>query len=214
MERSLHHIRQDYQSPALRKADTADCPFEQFETWFEFATNRVTEPTAAILATASKTGKPAARTVLLKAYGKTGFIFYTNYESQKGRELAENPRASLLFVWLELHRQIRIGGRVEKVAPEVSDAYFAERPEGSRIGAWASAQSNVIESRELLEQAVEKMSARFAKAANISRPPHWGGYRIIPDEFEFWQGQPSRLHDRISYQLQTDGKWIKARLQP
>ena len=164
------------------------------------------------LATATKDGTPAARIVLLKSFDEHGFVFYTNYQSRKGMELSENERACLLFYWSPLWRQVRIEGSVEKVSEAESDRYFQSRPLGSRIGAWASKQSEVFESRAALEKRFEEFSLKFA--ANVPRPPHWGGYRLKPTTIEFWQGRDNRLHDRLRYRLQDNGAWIVERLGP
>jgi pyridoxamine 5'-phosphate oxidase len=164
------------------------------------------------LATSTKDGKPSARIVLLKGYDEKGFVFYTNYESHKGLELAENPNAALVFFWKEIERQIRIEGIVEKISATESDAYFFSRPEGSRISAWASPQSTIIETRELLETNVQRYTAEFKNS--IPRPPHWGGYRVMPLKIEFWQGRSNRLHDRIQYTKTTEGSWKAERLAP
>lgn len=165
------------------------------------------------LATASADGMPDGRVVLLKAFDQTGFVFYTNYHSAKGQQLLENPRACLVFFWAALERQVRISGLVSLAPPKMSDDYFNSRPEGSRIGAWASPQSEVIESREWLEENERKLEKEFEQGA-IHRPPHWGGYILKPTRIEFWQGRPSRLHDRIQYTLQGNGRWKIERLAP
>jgi pyridoxamine 5'-phosphate oxidase len=165
------------------------------------------------LATAAHDGKPSARMVLLKGFDQNGFVFYTNYESRKGHELDENPRAALVFYWPELERQIRIEGRVEKLAQDESDAYFASRPLGSRLGAWASRQSEVISGRQVIESRLQELETEYKDRA-IPRPPHWGGYRVRPEAIEFWQGRPSRLHDRLRYRKLEDGRWVIERLSP
>ena len=164
------------------------------------------------LATSDNDGQPAARIVLLKSFDDQGFVFYTNYQSRKGLELAENPRACLLFYWSPLWRQVRIEGEMERCPPEESDQYFHSRPLGSKIGAWASDQSSAIESRAVLEQRFEEFGFKFGD--NVPRPPHWGGYRVKPKVIEFWQGQENRLHDRLRYTLQDDGTWLIERLAP
>lgn len=164
------------------------------------------------LATATKDGNPDARIVLLKSFDDSGFVFYTNYQSRKGKELIENPRACLLFYWASLWRQVRIEGSVEKVTEEESVAYFQSRPLGSKLGAWASNQSEVVASREILETRFEELQKQFGD--NVPRPPHWGGYRVKPDAIEFWQGQENRLHDRLRYLLQKDRSWLIERLGP
>ncbi|WP_373820282.1 pyridoxamine 5'-phosphate oxidase [Glaesserella sp.] len=207
----LHHIREDYSKQALSKSQCAENPFIQFKQWLDEAIkSKVNEPTAMNVATVLN-GKPSSRMVLLKELKDQGFVFFTNYLSRKGQNIEHNPYVALTFFWPELERQVRAEGKVEKVSPEESDSYFQSRPYTSRIGAWASEQSKVISGKqELLTRA-----AKFALAHPISvpRPPHWGGYIVIPDYIEFWQGRPSRLHDRICYQL-IEGNWIKARLAP
>jgi pyridoxamine 5'-phosphate oxidase len=164
------------------------------------------------LGTATKEGEPDARIVLLKSFDDRGFVFYTNYQSRKAKELSDNPRACLLFYWPQLWRQVRIEGTVEKVSDEESDKYFQSRPLGSKLGAWTSNQSEVIESREVLEARFAELQERFRD--NVPRPPHWGGYRVKPNAIEFWQGQENRLHDRLRYRLQKDGTWAIERLAP
>ena len=189
-------------------------PFHQFGLWWQEAiAASIDEINAMTLATASADGVPAARMVLLKGYDANGFVFYSNYHSQKGRELEENPRACLVFFWKELERQVRITGIVRKVTAEESDLYFNSRPENSRIGAVASPQSEVIPDRVWLEKREEEVRKQHQQSP-VQRPPHWGGYRVMPVSFEFWQGRPSRLHDRLQYQLQEDGRWKLERLAP
>ena len=198
----------------LSEADLAPDPFAQFQAWFDTALAAgLPEPNAMTLDTATPDGRPSARMVLIKGVDPRGFVFYTNYESRKGRELEANPWAALVFYWPELERQIRIEGRVERVAAEESDAYFASRPLGSRLGAWASPQSQVIPGRDVLEARLRDLEARFA-SGDVPRPPHWGGYRVVPEAVEFWQGRPSRLHDRLRYTRQADGRWAIERLAP
>jgi pyridoxamine 5'-phosphate oxidase len=211
----LADIRKDYKLAALGEADIDHSPFVQFEKWFaEAVAAKVNEPNAMTLATVNKDGKPAARIVLIKDFDTRGATFFTNYESRKANDLAANDDAALVFFWPELERQVRIEGRVEKVSPAESDAYYAVRPLGSRIGAWASPQSRVIASREALEAAVAAETA--ARGMQPSRPAHWGGYRVMPTLFEFWQGRASRLHDRLCYQLNKDKgeTWQVVRLAP
>jgi pyridoxamine 5'-phosphate oxidase len=185
---------------------------EQFGRWFtEARAADVAEPNAMTLATVDPSGAPSARIVLLKSFDARGFAFYTNYDSRKGRELADNPHAALQFHWVELERVVRIEGRVEKTSEEESEAYFRSRPLDSRIGAWASPQSQVISSRAVLVANAAKYGAQFA--LNPPKPPHWGGYRLVPDTWEFWQGRKSRLHDRLRYRL-ADGRWVRERLAP
>lgn len=197
----------------LDERSVAADAIEQFTIWWNEAINsNIHEVNAMTLATATKEGIPSARTVLLKDYDEQGFVFFTNYNSSKGNEIELNPYAALVFFWKELERQLRIQGSVEKTSSEESDAYFNSRPEGSRIGAWASPQSAVIENRKILEEKVELYNTEFN--GEIPRPPHWGGYRVMPAVIEFWQGRPSRLHDRIRYTKQPTGAWKIERLAP
>ena len=211
---SIADIRKEYSLTTLNETDVDVSPFVQFEKWWQEAlTSAIDEANAMTLATASLDGVPSARIVLLKSYDEKGFVFFTNYESYKGQQLAENPRASLLFFWKELERQVRITGMVEKISAEESDVYFLSRPVGSQIGAWSSPQSHIIESRSWLENQVEKMELKF-KNEQLTRPFSWGGYRVKPVIIEFWQGRSSRLHDRIQYTLQENGSWVIERLAP
>lgn len=201
--------------PALNKSDVDPNPIKQFAKWYaEAGTLGVSEQDAIsmTLATASKDGQPDARIVLLKSFDDAGFVFYTNYESRKGKELQENPHACLLFYWSKVWRQVRIEGSVEQVSDEESEDYFQSRPVGSKIGAWASHQSAVVASRDVLEQRFADLLERYGE--DVPRPPHWGGYRIKPEVIEFWQGRDNRLHDRLRYRLQEDGKWLIERLGP
>lgn len=210
---SIADIRRDYQRETLDEKDVAPQPFAQFTRWWQEAVNSsIDEVNAMTLSTVDANGHPNARVVLLKGYDDAGFVFFTNYHSAKGRELEARPYASLLFFWKELERQVRISGKAEKIAAEDSDAYFESRPAGSRLGAWVSDQSAVISGRHELEEKLAGFTDRYPDG-NIARPPHWGGYRVIPDAFEFWQGRSSRLHDRIRYRKQNDG-WLIERLSP
>jgi pyridoxamine 5'-phosphate oxidase len=198
----------------LSEADLDADPFGQFRAWFDQALAAgLPEANAMTLATATPDGRPSARTVLIKGVDARGFVFYTNYASRKGRELAANPYAALVFYWAELERQIRIEGRVEQVAPADSEAYFQSRPLGSRLSAAASRQSEVIAGRDELERRVAELAAECA-SGEVPRPPHWGGYRVVPSAIEFWQGRPNRLHDRLRYRLAQDGAWVIERLSP
>lgn len=208
-------LRQNYHSDILLEAEAKTNPFEQFKLWFsEVLDSKIREPNAMTLATASKDGQPSARIVLLKGYGEEGFTFYTNYESRKGKELAENPHVALLFFWDVLERQIRIEGKAVFVSSEDSDNYFNMRPKASQIGALASPQSQVIASREIIEENVKKLTQKFEAEEKVPRPEHWGGYLVVPSKFEFWQGRPSRLHDRLQYILSENGEWQMERLAP
>jgi pyridoxamine 5'-phosphate oxidase len=205
-------LRKEYTNAGLLESDVVADPIEQFDRWFSQAIAAgIREPNAMTLATVAD-GQPAARIVLLKSFDAAGFVFYTNRQSQKGQELAANPRAALVFYWTDLERQVRIVGTTEAVSDAESDAYFASRPAGARIGAWASAQSTVLAGRAELETRVADITARFADGA-IPRPPHWGGYRVVPTAVEFWQGRVSRLHDRLVYQRQATG-WSLERRAP
>ncbi|SDQ82066.1 Pyridoxamine 5'-phosphate oxidase [Thermostaphylospora chromogena] len=209
---SLAGLRRTYEGHPLLEADLAPDPIDQFVIWFnEALAAGVPEPNAMVLATASAGGRPSARTVLLKDVSADGFVFYTNYESRKGRDLRENPRASLLFPWHPIRRQVRVEGRVVRLSREQSEVYFRSRPYGSRIAAWASRQSAVIPSREDLDRRYEELAARWPEDPPL--PDFWGGFRVIPEELEFWQGQLDRMHDRLRYRL-TGGKWIIERLAP
>ena len=210
---TLADLRKDYARGSLDETSVDADPIRQFEAWFKQALDaRLPEPNTMTLATVDARGYPSARIVLIKGVDERGFVFFTNYESRKGLDLAANPHASLLFYWIELERQVRVEGTVVKTAADESDAYFNSRPLGSRIGAWASDQSRPIESRALLEAREKSFSERFGD--NPPRPPHWGGYRLVPDTIEFWQGRPSRLHDRILYTRVSGGDWRISRLSP
>jgi pyridoxamine 5'-phosphate oxidase len=210
---SIADIRKDYKMRSLAEADTAADPFEQFSRWWEEAVaSNIEEVNAMTLATANKAGKPSARIVLLKGMNDEGFEFFTNYQSQKAKDMAENQNAALVFFWKELERQVRIEGTVSKTTAAVSDAYFGRRPHESRIGAWSSPQSEPIASREVLDGYVADTRQKF-EGKEITRPPFWGGYIVKPVLVEFWQGRPNRLHDRIEYILEN-GRWVKRRLAP
>jgi pyridoxamine 5'-phosphate oxidase len=210
----LTGLRHEYDAHGLRRADLHSDPFKQFGAWFAAAlTADIRDVNAMSLATATPEGKPSVRIVLLKAFDERGFTFFTNYDSEKGKQLAANPHAALNFFWPKLERQIRISGSVERTSREDSAAYFHSRPPGSRLGAWVSKQSEVIDSRQILDARLEQMEERFADG-EIPLPPHWGGYRLKPDQIEFWQGRPNRLHDRFRYSRQTDGAWQIDRLAP
>lgn len=209
----ISDLRREYDLGGLDEADLAADPFTQFGLWLEQAIAAdPLDPTAMTLATADRQGRPSARVVLLKGFDERGFVFFTNYDSRKGRELAENPRAALAFFWAALHRQVRIEGTVEKVPAAESDAYYASRPLGSRLGAWASPQSQPIADRAELERALAEVAARQERV-DLPRPEFWGGYRLRPEAIEFWQGRPSRLHDRILFQNGPEG-WRRQRLAP
>ncbi|MFP3549514.1 pyridoxamine 5'-phosphate oxidase [Paraburkholderia sp. SIMBA_049] len=210
---TLADLRKNYSLGSLDIADADPNPLRQFDVWFKQAIDaQLPEPNTMTLATVDPRGRPSARIVLIKAVDERGFVFFTNYESRKGLELAQNPHASLLFYWIELERQVRVEGAVVKTSDAESDTYFASRPVGSRIGAWASEQSKVIESRAALEAREREFIAQYGD--NPPRPPHWGGYRLIPDAIEFWQGRPSRLHDRLLYTRSGNADWTIARLSP
>ncbi len=205
-------MRISYERGSLDETQAADEPLRQFERWFAEAVDAgVLEPNAMTLATVGADGRPSTRIVLLKGVDAAGVVFYTNYDSRKGRELAANPQAALQFHWVELQRVVRIEGRVERTSAEESDAYYASRPVDSRIGAWASPQSEVIANRGVLVANAARTSARYG--LHPPRPPQWGGFRVVPDTWEFWQGRRSRLHDRLRYRL-TEGRWITERLAP
>jgi pyridoxamine 5'-phosphate oxidase len=212
--RHISGIRKEYKLEKLSEKEISQDPFQQFHKWWEDALqSEIEELNAMTLATASGDGVPSARIVLLKDFDEKGFVFYTNYESYKGMQLLENPRACLVFFWKELERQVRITGLVEKTSVQSSDEYFNSRPEGSRIGAIASPQSRVIADRKWLEENEENLRKQF-EGKEIKRPVHWGGYCVKPVTIEFWQGRPNRLHDRIQYTLQEDASWEIERLAP
>lgn len=215
MSSSIADIRRDYMLKSFDEADASVNPFEQFTTWWEEATNAdIDEVNAMTLATVNAAGRASARIVLLKGYTHDGFVFFTNYSSAKGQEIAANQHVALLFFWKELERQIRIDGVATKIAAADSDAYFHSRPPGSRIGAWVSPQSQVIPGRQFLEDNFKKLTAQYPDENQVPRPEHWGGYIVIPESFEFWQGRASRLHDRLQYTLQPGQQWKRERLAP
>jgi pyridoxamine 5'-phosphate oxidase len=209
------NLRREYETRGLRRADLHPDPMEQFSIWFTDAVEvGLPDVNAIALATATPAGKPSARIVLLKGFDARGFVFFTNYRSNKGRELEANPQTAFAIYWVQLERQIRVAGRVERTSREESAAYFHSRPRGSQLGAWVSKQSEVIDARQILEARLAEMTERFAKGP-IELPPHWGGYRILPNEIEFWQGRASRLHDRFRYTREGDGRaWRLDRLAP
>jgi pyridoxamine 5'-phosphate oxidase len=213
MKMLIADLRKDYSRASLSKSDVAADPMEQFKKWFDEAlTAEVPEANAMNLATVDANGRPSSRIVLIKEFDHRGFSWFTNYESRKGHQLHQNQHAALLFHWIGLERQVRIEGRVERISAEENDAYFHSRPLGSRIGAIASSQSEPVASREALEMRYAAAEAQHGE--HPLRPAHWGGYRLVPDYIEFWQGRSSRLHDRIAFTLQADGSWHRQRLQP
>lgn len=210
---AISDLRREYTLRGLSEDEVDPDPLRQFQLWFEQAVAAgLPEPNAMTLATADAAGRPSARVVLLKGFDRRGFVFFTNYQSRKGRELAANPFVALVFFWPELERQVRIEGQAAPITAAESDAYFASRPRGSQLGAWASAQSSVIADRAALEREVERLAQQFG-AGPIPRPPHWGGYRVAPELIEFWQGRPNRLHDRLRYRRGGDA-WLLERLAP
>jgi len=211
---TIADIRKDYMLKSFLETDAKADAIEQFSAWWQDAINsEIEEVNALTLCTANADGKPSGRIVLLKGYDAEGFVFFTNYNSNKGKELEANPQACLVFFWKELERQVRIDGTIKKISAAENDDYFFSRPVGSQVGAWASPQSTVIESRDIIEKNVGRYQKEFA-ISPISRPEHWGGYRVIPKSIEFWQGRPSRLHDRLQYTLQENGEWKIERLAP
>jgi len=214
MDKTIADLRQDYTLQDLSETEVNSNPFVQFKEWFEQALSTdILEPNAMTVATTNTEGQPSARMVLLKDFDERGFVFYTNYNSHKAQELAENPQAALVFWWAQLQRQVRICGRVEKVSEIESDKYFYSRPFNSRLGAWASNQREVIENREVLEEQLEDLQQEYYNK-DVPRPSHWGGIRVIPTEIEFWQGRSSRLHDRLVYTRDYDYSWKIERLSP
>lgn len=211
---SLADLRKDYSLSGLLEKDLARDPFRQFDQWFQEAeAAKLVEPNAMTLATATRDGRPSARTVLLKGVDGRGFVFFTNYESRKGRELAENPRATLLLPWLALERQVVVEGSIARISREESAAYFHSRPRASQLGAWVSQQSSIITGRAALEDAMKILEKKHA-GAEVPLPPAWGGYRLVPETVEFWQGRRSRLHDRLRYRREPSGGWTVERLAP
>jgi pyridoxamine 5'-phosphate oxidase len=214
MDKDLADLRREYRARGLSEAEAGEDPLHLFRLWLDDAIEAgLPEPNAMILATATPDGRPSARAVLLKSLDAEGFVFFTHDASRKGRELAANPAAALCFVWLELERQIRVEGRVERAPDAVADTYFARRPRASQLGAWASAQSEPVSSQAQLERQIEEAARRFG-AGEIPRPPGWGGYRLRPEVVEFWQGRPSRMHDRLRFTRGAAGSWERVRLAP
>ncbi|MEH6564665.1 MAG: pyridoxamine 5'-phosphate oxidase [Halopseudomonas sp.] len=213
MKPTIADLRRDYTRDGLTEAQAPDEPHLLFATWFAQAVEiETTEANAMMLATVDEQGQPHLRTLLLKGFDERGFVFFTNFQSAKGEQLAAQPLAAMTFWWHDLERQVRIEGQVERVSDEESDVYFHSRPAGSRLGAWASPQSQVIAGREVLDQRLAALQVQYAEE-QPPRPPHWGGYRLIPNLIEFWQGRSSRMHDRLRYRLQ-DGQWVRERLAP
>lgn len=211
----LYNLREDYHSGNLEIDDLDANPFNQFHHWFqEVLKADIKDANAMTLCTSSPDGHPSARVVLLKHYDEAGFTFFTNYESRKGQEMMANPNVALAFLWKKLHRQVRIEGRVEKLSKAASEKYFQSRPRGSQVGAWASPQSGIIAKRSELEDRVAEVQKRFTGEEVLPLPPFWGGFLVVPTAIEFWQGQPSRLHDRFFYKRQADGNWHIDRLAP
>jgi pyridoxamine 5'-phosphate oxidase len=210
---SISSIRKDYQLQSLDFADVAETPLLQFEKWWnEAVSSSIDEVNAMTLATVNADGKPSARIVLLKGFDENGFVFFTNYLSEKGQSIRANPHVSLVFFWKELERQVRVEGRCIPISESESDEYFESRPIGSRLGAWASPQSQVISSRFVLDEHLDAVTTKYANG-DVPRPTHWGGYRVVPEMVEFWQGRPSRLHDRIRYR-KDKARWLTERLAP
>lgn len=214
LNEAIAHLGRAQPDAGLYEDAVDEDPFVQFASWLDQALHAGIElPNSTALATATKDARPSVRMVLLKSFDSSGFVFYTNYESRKGRELAENPRAALVFHWKSLHRQVCITGTVERVSEQESDEYFASRPFGSRLGAWASRQSEKVEGRPVLDEQLSRLEEHY-RDGDVPRPPYWGGYRLRPDEIEFWQGRPNRIHDRLRYRRARDGTWVIERLAP
>ncbi len=214
MDTHVANLDEQYDLSQLKETDLDPDPFKQFQKWFEDALKvDLNYPNAMTLATADKNNRPSARMMLLKGADEKGFVFYTNSESNKGEDLAQNPRAAMVLWWAKLERQIRIEGKIEQVSEQEADSYFRTRPRGSQIGAWVSEQSRVISSRKVLDSRMEQLEEEY-RNREITRPPYWLGYRLIPVSIEFWQGRPNRLHDRLRYRLVEDGRWTIERLAP
>lgn len=211
---SLADLRKDYSLAGLKEQDLAKDPFRQFDKWFQEAeAAKIPEPNAMTLATADRTGRPSTRTVLLKGVDGRGFVFFTNFESRKGRELEANPQAALVFPWIALERQVIVSGPVARISREEAEAYFHTRPLANQLSAWASPQSSIISGRAVLEENLKTLEKKYA-GQKVPMPPHWGGFRVTPETVEFWQGRRSRLHDRLRYRRETDGSWTVDRLAP
>jgi pyridoxamine 5'-phosphate oxidase len=211
---NLADIRKVYAMHELDEKEVMSSPYQQFQIWWEdVLKSEIDEPNAMILSTADAKGMVESRTVLLKGFDEQGFVFFTNYQSTKGRHLEENPFCSLLFFWKELERQVRITGKASKISNEETKAYFISRPEGSRLGAWASPQSRVVPDKKWLEDQFDFFAQKFTDG-NIECPPHWGGYRVAAEKIEFWQGRPNRMHDRIQYRKEENDNWVIERLAP